>query len=236
MKILGFIPARAGSKGVPGKNIKILGAKPLIQYTLEAAQQSKFLSKSIVSTESETIKDCVVALGGYVPFMRPASLALDNTPTLPVIQHALNFYLEQGESFDAVCLLQVTNPFRLPGFIDQAIERFIETKCDAMISVLPVPAEFNPHWTFEADADDFLKIATGDEKIIPRRQDLPPAYFRDGSIYITRTKVLLEQHSLYGGTLGYILSDPTWHVNIDTWEDWNEAERRVGKYNEQCAQ
>lgn len=234
MRILGFIPARGGSKGVPDKNVKVLGSKPLIQYTLEAAQQSKLLSNSIVSTDSETIADCVRALGGQVPFMRPASLALDNTPTLPVIQHALNFYLEQGVSYDAVCLLQVTNPFRVPGFIDQAIERFMETKCDAMISVLPVPPEFNPHWTFETDTTGFLKIATGEKQIISRRQELPPAYFRDGSVYITSAKVLLEHHSLYGSTLGYIESDQAWHVNIDTPEDWNEAERMVGIYNEQC--
>lgn len=235
MKILGFIPARGGSKGVPGKNIRVLGTKPLIQYTLEAAQQSKYLSHSIVSTDSELIAAGVRKLGGHVPFMRPASLALDNTPTLPVIQHALHFYLEQGESFDAVCLLQVTNPFRLPGFIDQAIECFMEKNCDALISVLPVPTEFNPHWTFETAPNGFLKIATGEEKIIARRQDLPPAYFRDGSLYITRTKVLMEQNSLYGTTLGYILNDPTWYVNIDTPDDWKEAERKVEKYTEQCA-
>lgn len=236
MRILGLIPARSGSKGVPGKNIRILGTKPLIQYTLEAAQNSKLISKTVVSTDSDLIADCVLALGGQVPFIRPAELALDNTPTLPVIQHALDFLLALGESYDAVCLLQVTNPFRLPGFIDQAITRFIETKCEAMISVLPVPAEFNPHWTFETSTDGFLKISTGEDKIISRRQDLPPAYFRDGSVYITRTKVLLEQHSIYGSTLGYIVNDPTWHVNIDTPEDWSEAERRVEKYQEQCAQ
>lgn len=235
MKILGFIPARGGSKGVPGKNIKVLGSKPLIQYTIEAAQQSKLLSKIIVSTDSDAIADCVKTLGSPVPFIRPALLALDNTPTLPVIQHAINFYLEQGESYDAVCLLQVTNPFRRSGFIDQAIERFIETKCDAMISVLPVPVELNPHWTFESDSNGFLKIATGEKQIISRRQDLPPAYFRDGSLYITKTKVLMEQNSLYGHTLGYILNDPTWHVNIDNLEDWKEAERMVVKYTEQCA-
>lgn len=236
MKILGIIPARGGSKGVPGKNIKILGTKPLIQYTLDAARQSSLLTKIIVSTDDDSIADCVKSLGDYIPFMRPASLALDQTPTLPVIQHALHFYLERDESFDAVCLLQVTSPFRLPGFIDQAIERFMEMDCDALISVLPVPMEFNPHWTFETTPNGFLKIATGEEKIITRRQDLVPAYFRDGSIYITRTEVLLKQHSLYGRTLGYILNDPIWHVNIDTPKDWVEAEQKVKKYMEECVQ
>jgi len=235
MKILGLIPARGGSKGVPGKNIKILGTKPLIQYTLDAAQQSKLISRCIVSTDSQEIADYVKNIGGLVPFLRPDSLALDNSPTLPVIQHALNFYLEQGETYDAVCLLQATSPFRTPGFIDGAITRFIEMGCDALISVLPVPTEFNPHWTFETTEKGFLKIATGEEKIISRRQDLPPAFFRDGSVYITKTDVLLKEGSLYGQTLGYMQSEPMWHVNIDTLEDWKEAERIVEKYNERCA-
>lgn len=234
MKILGIIPARGGSKGVPGKNIKMLGTKPLIQYTLDAARQSTLLTKIIVSTDSDAIADCVKALGDYIPFMRPASLALDHTPTLPVVQHALNFYLDKGEPYDAVCLLQVTNPFRVPGFIDRAISLFTEQDCDALVSVLPVPHEFNPHWVFEAGEQGFLKIATGEEKIIPRRQDLPPAYFRDGSVYITRTEVLLKEHSLYGNKLGYIQSDPQWHVNIDTPDDWAKAERNVLNYTTQC--
>ncbi|MCE7863988.1 MAG: acylneuraminate cytidylyltransferase family protein [Bacteroidetes bacterium CHB5] len=236
MKILGIIPARGGSKGVPNKNIKLLGDRPLIQYTIDAARQSKLLSKIIVSTDSESIAEYVKKSGDYIPFMRPGSLALDSTPTLPVIQHALQFYLKKKEKFDAVCLLQVTTPFRMPGFIDRAINRFMEQGCDALISVLPVPTEFNPHWIFEPGEQGLLKIATGDEKIIPRRQDLPPAFYRDGSVYITRTDVLLEQNSLYGCTLGYIENNPQWHVNIDTPDDWKEAERNVINYISQCAQ
>lgn len=236
MKVLALIPARGGSKGIPGKNIKLLGGSSLLFYTVKAALTAKKISRVIISTDDEQIAAEAGKLGVEVPFMRPASLATDNTPTLPVIQHALNFCLQRGESYDAVCLLQVTSPFRVPGFIDRAIEHFTEKKCDSLISVLPVPTEFNPHWTFEAQADGFLKIATGENKIISRRQDLPPAYFRDGSIYITKTGVLLEQHSLYGNTVGYIVNDSTWHVNIDTIGDWNEAERMIANYQELCAQ
>lgn len=236
MKILGIIPARGGSKGVPGKNIKVLGSKPLIQYTLEAAEQSKLLSKVIVSTDSEPIADCVKSLGGTIPFIRPASLAQDETPTLSVIQHALDFYLEQGESFDAVCLLQVTSPFRMPGFIDKALSKFIEADCDSIISVLPVPTEFNPHWIFEPDERGYLKIATGESNIISRRQDLPQAYFRDGSIYITKSEIIVNQQSLLGQKISFLANGPQWHVNIDTLHDWEVAERMVEKYMKQCAQ
>lgn len=227
MKILAVIPVRGGSKGVPGKNIKLLGNKPLIQYTLEAARQSELLTQVVVSTDSEEISSCVKSLGNEVPFMRPASLALDTTPTLPVIQHALQFYETQGLHFDAACILQATTPFRVPGFIDKAITRFIESQCDALISVLPVPAEYNPHWVFEPQHGGLLKVATGDSTIISRRQELPKAFYRDGCIYITKRDVIMNRHSLYGETLSYIESDPIWHVNIDTQEDWDRAEKMV---------
>lgn len=236
MKILGLIPARGGSKGLPGKNIKVLGGKPLIQYTLDSASQSSLLDNVIVSTDSEEIAQCVRGLGGNVPFLRPPELALDDTPTLQVVKHALQYSLDKGEKYEAVCLLQVTTPFRRPGFIDEAVKRFIESDADAIVSVLPVPHEYNPHWVFEVGQDGYLRIATGEEKIIPRRQALPPAYYRDGSIYITRSEVLLEGNSLLGDRLAYIVADPDWHVNIDTANDWRAAEALVQNYVQLCAQ
>jgi N-acylneuraminate cytidylyltransferase len=146
-----------------------------------------------------------------------------------VIIHALKFFAEKGEEFDAVCLLQVTTPFRRKGLIDEAIQKFIETQADALVSVLPVPHEFNPHWVFEPNAEGLLSISTGEEKIIPRRQDLPPAFFRDGSIYLTKTNVLLNQNSLYGEKLAFILGDMESHVNLDTMGDWEKAENLVKK-------
>src|SRR5690606_2699469 len=102
-----------------------------------------------------------------------------------------------------VCLLQPTTPFRTGGLIDKAIEKFRSGNYDSLISVREVPAEFNPHWTFE-EKDGKLKIATGEEEIISRRQDLPKAYHRDGAIYITKTSVLLKQNSLYGDKIGFV--------------------------------
>ncbi len=235
MKILGLIPARGGSKGVPGKNIKMLGNKPLIQYTLESAKESMLLAKVIVSTDSEQIAECARSIGGDIPFLRPASLATDETPTLDVVRHALEYYHGLQVRYDAVCLLQVTTPFRLPGFIDLAIRRFIDQGADAIISVLPVPSEFNPHWVFEPSGDGYLRISTGEKQIVPRRQDLPPAYFRDGSIYITKADVLLEKNSFFGDRLAHIINDLSWHVNIDTPQDWSRAEAKVAEYKERCA-
>ena len=226
MKILGLIPARGGSKGIPGKNINFLGKKPLLQYTLDAAKASLRLNKVVLSSDDPTIIAVAQNMDLEVPFTRPKELARDDTPSLAVIQHTLNYFKEKGEKFDAVCLLQPTTPFRRAGLIDQAIEKFIEGDYDSLISVREVPAEFNPHWIFE-EKEGQLKIATGEEKIIPRRQELPKAYHRDGAIYLTKYAVLLNQHSLFGKGIGFIDTTRDPYVNIDTPEDWKEAEQII---------
>ena len=224
MKILGLIPARGGSKSIPKKNIKILNGKPLLQYTVEAASQSIHLSKVILSSDDEAIIKVAKQLNLEVPFVRPKHLAEDKSPTLGVIQHAIQFYQEQNITFDAVCLLQVTSPFKTGEFIDTAIHKFTEGQCDALVSVQKVPDEYNPHWTFKENETGNLELFTGEEQIISRRQDLPKIYHRDGLIYITKTSVLMEQNSLYGSKLGYIKSPSDNTINIDTMEDWKQAE------------
>jgi len=228
MKILGLIPARGGSKGVPGKNIKILGDKPLIAYTIESAQQAEGLKMTIVSTDAQDIFEIASNFGLTPPFLRPENLALDATSSLQVVQHAIAFFESQNVFFDAVCLLQPTNPFRETGFIDQAIAKFIDSAADSLVSVLPIPHEFNPHWAFEENEKGLLKIATGEAQIISRRQDLPKAFFRDGSVYITKTEVI-KNGSLYGNSTAYLERNPEFHVNIDTLADWEKAEALLNK-------
>lgn len=227
MRILAIIPARGGSKGVPAKNIKLLNGKPLLAYTSEIALQSKQLTEVIVSTEDEQIGEVAKSLGIKVPFVRPMELAQDNTPTLDVIIHALQWYGNQNIFFDAVCLLQVTSPFRTLDFLDKAIKKFWASGCDSLVSVQKVPHEYNPHWTFEVNDEGNLKIATGEAEIISRRQELPTAYHRDGSIYLTKTKVLLDEHSLYGKSTAFIESDSESYINIDTLQDWEKAEEMI---------
>lgn len=227
MKILAIIPARGGSKGVPGKNIKLLNGKPLLAYTFEIALQSKYLSEVIVSSEDKQIIETAKNLGIKVPYIRPMELAQDNTPTINVIIHALQWYESQNIFFDAVCLLQATSPFRTVEFLDKAIEKFIEKNSDSLVSVQKVPQEYNPHWTFEVNSVGNLKIATGEAEIINRRQELPIAYHRDGSIYITKTEVVLKNHSLYGKSTAFIESDSEFYVNIDTIQDWEKAEEMI---------
>jgi len=224
MRILGLIPARGGSKGVPKKNIKLLGRMPLIEYTINSAKESHFLTEIVVSTDDEEIAIAAEVSGCKPPFIRPAVFAQDTSTSLEVVQHALSFYEEQQIFFDAVCLLQPTNPFREKGFIDNAIDKFITSKADCLVSVLEIPHEYNPHWSFEETAIGLLKIATGESQIISRRQDLPKAFHRDGSVYITKTAAI-KNGSLYGNSIAYIESNPQFHVNIDTMKDWEKAEK-----------
>lgn len=226
MRVLAIIPARGGSKGVPGKNIKLLGGKPLLQYTLESANESQLLTRVILSSEDASIIATAEALGLEVPFIRPANLATDQAKSIEVVQHAVQYLEEKDEFFDAVCLLQPTSPFREKGFIDAAIEKFIQTGVDTLLSVLPVPHEYNPHWVFEENEAGHLKIATGENQIIARRQELPGAYYRDGSLYLTKMDYI-KQGTFYGAQLGFIISNPDFYVNIDTPTDWITAEQKL---------
>jgi CMP-N-acetylneuraminic acid synthetase len=229
MKILGLIPARGGSKGIPDKNRKLLNKKPLLQYTIDSALNSKMLHRVIFSSEDKELINIASDLGVEVPFIRPYELATDKASSLSVVKHAVQTLSKEGYKYDAVCLLQVTNPFRLSSFIDEAIIKFKGANTDSLISVLEVPHEYNPHWVYELSDQDTLKIATGEEEIIKRRQELPKAFIRDGSIYITKTTVLFEQNSLYGKSISYINSDPARHINIDSMADWKKAEAMISK-------
>ena len=176
MKILAIIPARGDSKGIPSKNIKLLGGKPLLQYTYETAKQTSFFSKIILSSDNQEIIEVAKKIGLEVPFIRPKELATDDTPTIDVVKHTLKFYKNQEMYFDAVCILQVTSPFRTVEFINTSIEKFITRKCDSLISVQKIPHEFNPHWAFILNDIGNLVIATGEDKIVSRRQELPIAF------------------------------------------------------------
>lgn len=224
MKILGLIPARGGSKGVVRKNAKKILGKELVRYSIETALACPFLDKVIVSTDDEEIASVSRKAGAEVPFMRPAALAADDSPTIDTIRHALNYFAEQGAAFDAVCLLQPTVPFRNINDLNAALRKFREKEMDSLISVRPVPHVYNPHWVYQLDEETgFLKLSGGDEPI-PRRQDLPAAYHRDGSVYLCKQEVVLTKNSLYGEKIFYHVMVASPNINIDTGEDWAAAE------------
>lgn len=229
MKVLGIIPARGGSKGVPRKNIRLLCGKPLLAYTAEAALKSKKLTRIILSTEDEEIAEVGRQYGLIVPFMRPAELAEDKTPTLPVVQYTLQKLEETGETFDAVCLLQPTNPLRRTADIDNCIEILEKSDADSVVSVLPVPAEYNPKWVYWINDLGEMILSTGDNEPLPRRQELPPAFHREGSIYVTKRRVLNKFKNLYGIRIQGYEMKKDFSVNIDTLQDWEMAETILKK-------
>ena len=229
MKILGIIPARGGSKGIPRKNIKLLGGKPLLEYTVNAAKNSELLSRVILSSEDAEIIEVAKKLNLEIPFVRPAEFSTDKASSLEVIKHALEYFEAENNYFDAVCLLQTTSPFREKNLIDRALQKFQDEDLDSLISVREVPAEYNPHWVFEEDKNHFLKIATGEKEIIPQRQQLRKAFYRDGALYITKTSVIQKQNSLYGKRIGYINTTASPYVNLDEPSDWLKAEEILKK-------
>ena len=140
-----------------------------------------------------------------VPFMRPIELARDETPTLPVVQHALGILEARGERYDGVCLLQPTSPFRPASDIDGCVELLASSEADSVVSVLPVPVEYNPHWVYFGAPNGEIRLSTGEAQPIPRRQALPAAWHREGSVYVTRRDVVMAG-SLYGArTIGYVV-------------------------------
>jgi CMP-N-acetylneuraminic acid synthetase len=175
----------------------------------------------VLSTDDVEIAEVGRAHGLDVPFMRAPELAADDTPTLPVVQDVLRRLSERGDQFDAVCLLQPTSPFRSPGLIDRCVELLDTSGADSVVTVLPVPAEHHPGWVYLGDPGRGLTLSTGGTEPIPRRQLLPPAYHREGSVYVTRTVVVLGG-SLYGNVVRGVEVEAT--ANIDDEDDWRQAE------------
>lgn len=226
MLILGIIPARGGSKGIPDKNILPLCGKPLIQYAHEAAVQSKVLDRVILSTDSESIAQAGKSLGIEVPFVRPAEFSADVSPMINVVIHALDELARTGYVPDAVLLLQPTSPLRKPGHIRTAVELLGEN--DSVVSVFAVPQEYSPYYLMKILDNGWLDFFMPEGRKITRRQDAPIVYKRDGTIFLTKTRVLREQRSFYGNRCKPMIMAAEEHLNIDNWDEWNKAEKILG--------
>jgi N-acylneuraminate cytidylyltransferase len=220
--VLGLVPARGGSKGIPRKNARPLAGRPLLVWTLERAVEAELLDALVVSTDDDEI-GAIATAGGADVLPRPAELSGDTVPTLPVVLHVLDELDPTGARFDAVCLLQPTSPFRPPGFIDRAIRLLAGSGADSVISVLPIPHHLHPDWALVGTDDGGLRWASGADGPPPRRQDLRPAFHREGSLYLTRTETL-RLGSLYGRRIVPLPADPATTVNIDGPDDWERAE------------
>jgi CMP-N-acetylneuraminic acid synthetase len=196
--VLGIVPARGGSKGIHRKNLAPLLGKPLLAYTAQAALASKRLTRVVVSTDDEEIALAGREWGLDVPFMRPAELACDDTPMIPVLQDVVRKLEFANERYDAVFILQPTSPLRRPDDIDGAIEMLQATGADSVISFVDV-GEKHPARMKAIDTDGRVSDPAFAEAYEgQRRQELPKLYLREGSVYVTRRAVLMEQNSLKG--------------------------------------
>jgi CMP-N,N'-diacetyllegionaminic acid synthase len=233
MTVLGVITARGGSKGIPGKNLKLLAGKPLIVHTIEAATQSRVFDRLIVSTDNGAIADAARAHGCEVPFLRPPDLARDDTPHLPVMQQAVA-WLRDHEAYDpdAVMILQPTSPLRRPEDICEAVEMLRRTGADSVLTVSEVSPHMHPMRTLRIAEDGTASLFVTGEPVrrrINRRQDLPPVWVMNGAIYAFRTAVLFaDEPSLYGDRTVAIKMPAPYGISIDEPDDWIEAEAALG--------
>lgn len=224
-KVLGIIPARGNSKAVHRKNMKLLGTKPLIVWTIEKAQKSKLLNRLVLSTDSEEIAEIGKKYDVEVPFLRPAELAEDSTPTTEVIKHCL-VYLRKTENYmpDVVVILQPTTPFRRTQDIDKAISLYLRHDVSAVVSVSKVPAHYSPEWQLVINSNGML--TTLEEKELstlkPNRQLLRDTYYRNGEIYVTNPENPVLKNTIYGNTVLALITENK--VNIDTARDFQYAE------------
>jgi CMP-N,N'-diacetyllegionaminic acid synthase len=227
VKVLGLVPARAGSKGVPGKNIRPLAGRTLLEYTARAAEQSGMIERLVLSTDSPEIADAGRRAGLEVPFLRPASLAADDTPMLPVIRHALDALATGGWVPDAIVLLQPTSPLRRAEHIRDAVEMLHRTGADSVVSVLELPRHLSPDYVLRIDDGVLRPFMDDGYNRVTRRQDARPAYSRDGTVYAFRRSTLDRFGNIYGDNCRPLVVDPSQSLSIDSQADWDAAERAL---------
>jgi len=225
MKPLVVIPARGGSKGVPGKNIKLLGGKPLIQYTIEAARKIFPDELICLSTDDRKIKSVAESIGLHVHFLRPTELATDSAGTYEVLLHAIRYYESNGYTPDTLILLQATSPFRTDVNIKEAIELF-DDNCEMVISVKETKS--NPYYLlFEENEQGWLEKSKKGKFVT--RQECPVVYELNGAIYITSVKTLKQKPmNQFDKIRKYVMDEFSSH-DIDTIFDWHVAEAIVSK-------
>ena len=224
MKILCVIPARGGSKGVPGKNLRNVGGRPLIAWSIRHALDSQTPLRVIVSTDSEEIAEVARELGAEVPFLRPADLATDAAPTEPTILHAIEWVRNEGWEPNLVVLLQATSPIRSADSIDRAIAQLVAEGADSLVGVVPS----SPFLWHAGDPP------TAEYPILrrPRRQDMTDAMIplrETGSLYVTRTAIYDDLANRIGGKVSLFAMDESEGLDIDTEIDILLADRLLNQ-------
>lgn len=210
-KILGLIPARGGSRGLPGKNVKPLLGKPLIAWTVEQARAAELLDRVMVDTDSPQIAEAAKAAGAQVPFLRPAELALDTSPVIDTVLHVLEVFEKEGERYDYLALLEPTSPLRKPGDIDRGIRMLIgrESEASSLVSVGEIALE-HPLYAKKISPAGLVQAYGGDTCAL--RQALPKAYFPYGVLYLSRAAAIREHHAVY--------PEPVLAMTVERWQNY----------------
>ncbi|MFH1662278.1 MAG: NAD(P)-dependent oxidoreductase [Candidatus Falkowbacteria bacterium] len=228
-KILGIITARGGSKGIPKKNIKNLAGKPLIAYTIEAAKKSALLTRCIVSTDSEEIADIAREYGADIPFIRPDDLAQDNSTSIDVVKHALNFLKNyKGEEYDYLMILQPTSPLRSAKDIDECVKKIVDTNADSVMSMFEL-VDFSLKKLKKIENDIIMPIEE-EGKESSQRQDLTKLYKRNCAIYLTKTDLIMQGDLFGKDSRAYVMPEKR-SIDINKPIDFEIAEFFINKIN-----
>lgn len=221
--VLAIVPARGGSKGVPRKNVsELTPGRTLLHYVAEAARQTTRVDKVVVSTEDEEIARVGRQAGLDVPFMRPPELAADDTPMLPVLQHAISQVMSHGWTPEYVVLLQPTSPLRRSKHIDDALSLLVGERADSVVTVVEVPKHLSPDYVMKIEGGA-LRPFLAEGARVSRRQDVRPAYYRDGTVYAFRRDTIERFGDIYGDRCLPLVIDASESLSIDSPEDWAAA-------------
>ena len=213
---------------MPGKNIRPLAGRPLLEYVAQVAAEAGVFDRVILTTDSTEIAEVGRGAGLDVPFLRPAALSEDETPMLPVVQHALSALAADGWSPDIVVLLQPTSPLRRPDHVRSAVTLLQETGADSVVSVVELPRHLSPDYVMRIE-NGTLRPFLPDGLRVTRRQDARPAYVRDGTVYAFRRDTLERFSDIYGSDCRPLLVPSAESLTIDTWDDWQAAERLLAE-------
>jgi CMP-N,N'-diacetyllegionaminic acid synthase len=220
--VLGLITARGGSKGIPGKNIKHLADKPLINWTIDEAKQSAYIDRLILSSDDDSIIQQALSAGCEVPFKRPANLALDHSSSMDVILHALE---EVTAQYDYLLLLQPTSPLRTVEHIDAIIKQGIDCQTDISVSV--TESKKHPAFMYTLVGSKLMPVMPEQQQ--KRRQEMPKVYEHNGALYLARIQHLLQVRSYNGENVDSFVMDAISSVDLDEILDWEFAEYLIMK-------
>jgi CMP-N,N'-diacetyllegionaminic acid synthase len=228
VRVLAIIPARGGSKRLPGKNARLLGGRPLIAWSIDSALAAQAFCDVLLTTDDERLAEIGRAAGALVPWLRPAELATDTATSGDVLRHALAWYEAHRGTVDVVVLLQPTSPFRRLSSVQGALRCFLDQPGDAArrtvvsVSHSSVP----PEWCFRVNAGDHaLQPVLGWSELGKRSQDLQAAYQLNGSLYVASSDTIRDGSPLVGpGSLAFLMEGAEESIDIDTAQDWRFAE------------